>query len=171
MTRMGKVGVALAATLASGCTDATGTVRGGELLLVDQTMNAACAADAGDTWTSLYGCYFGPTGKASCAALPECHGLATGLGGSFGFVCGPTQESCYEGFTHFPFGSDAGAALSAGTIRRNYLRAPGNLGTMPCNPSSGAVICSPSDPGNAYAFTRDDIARIDAWIDGGAQNN
>ena len=88
--------LALLAACALGC-DATGNVQGGQALLPDP-----CAAThGGHTWTDLYACYFGPTGKANCSAQSGCHVSPDGTVASIsGFVCGTTKESCWFGMTH-----------------------------------------------------------------------
>jgi hypothetical protein len=104
---------ALAALALLGC-DATGGPQGGQPLLEDP-----CAAtDGGHTWSDLYTCYFGPSGKASCSALSACHGnFPQGSGGTLngavtsGYVCGSTKQECWYGMTH---AYDAGEADDGG---------------------------------------------------------
>jgi hypothetical protein len=157
------------AAVVSGCSDATGSLRGGTLLLVDQP-NPSCAIDAGSTWTALYACYFGTSGVANCSTLTQCHSTAQAPGGAEGFVCGSTQDACYQGFTHYlaTVGIDAGPAENASAVVM-ALRTAGSGGTMPCA-SVVNGLCN-SSASNAYSFTADDVARINAWIDAGAPNN
>src|SRR5580700_6747273 len=86
----------LASTSSSGC-DATGSAQGGEALIPDP-----CAAThGGHTWTDLYTCYFGPTGKASCSAKAGCHVIANSTPASISaFICGASKEDCWFGMTH-----------------------------------------------------------------------
>jgi hypothetical protein len=172
--------------LATGCSEATGSVQGGDLEVVDTETKAACAPDASNTWPNLYACYFGPNANATCAGQNTCHGSISDLGGQFGFVCGDTAESCYDGVTTFPWKlrtddagamvivkSDAGPVGSAGKLEgalgvEVFLRAPGAAsGFMPCNNVND--LCE--SQGRAYGFTKADIARINAWIDAGAPPN
>jgi hypothetical protein len=175
--------IALLAALATGCSEATGSLKGGELLVVDPESNAACAADAGATWPNLYACYFGPNGQATCAGQNACHGSFDDPGGSLGFVCGDTPDSCYKGFTTYPWRQrtndagdlvvvtgDAGAVASAKAVELN-LRGPGLAGQMPCDLTLAGGIPTCDTQGRAYGFSSADIARINAWIDAGAPPN
>jgi hypothetical protein len=91
----------LAAMALVGC-DASGSTQGGTLLA---ETGSCSAGNLSPTWTNLYECYFGPSGKASCAGQGICHvtpnvtnasslDLATG---STYWVCGGTRESCWQG--------------------------------------------------------------------------
>jgi hypothetical protein len=166
--------LALAATAAllAGCSDATGELRGGQSLYVDP-----CPQDAGHTWTDLYGCYFGPSGKASCSALSECHGSKSnmlGNGGGF-IVLGHTKESAYEGFTRYAVPPDAGPMPVQGATNVVMFLRTSAGGFMPCNGSviAGTFTCNIDStiPGNAYTFTPADMDRINTWINEGAQDN
>jgi hypothetical protein len=122
-----------------------------------------CAEDtdagSGDTWTSLYRDYFGPTGKASCAGTGACHGDTSQAGyqGS-GYVCPSTAAQCYAGIT----------ATAAGLVT------PGPPGSDPTTTGLYGVLrkCAgggsmPKVPATVF-FTAGDMARIDAWIQAGA---
>jgi len=71
----------------------------------------SCAdSEAGDTWTYLYTCYFGPGGKASCTAQGFCHGGPEMTGSlTSGYVCGTSREACWRGMTQGISTCDAGA--------------------------------------------------------------
>jgi hypothetical protein len=166
--------------LASGCSDATGTVRGGEALI-------ASNGDAGAaTFTSLYADFFGPSGQATCTAQAGCHGTAGASGAqTSGFVCGQTKESCWEGMTKGINPVDAGGpVVCVGICPQNTsftcptdptkqtlygglhkVQAAG-LNNMPC---SSVPVCRASQ--SPYTFTQDDLARISTWIQQGAQDN
>jgi hypothetical protein len=147
-----------------GCSDATGTVQGGEALLVDPCAGTGGAAP--HTWSALYACYFGPTGKASCSAQGICHGSATQTGSQIsGFVCGTSSQECWQGMTQ---GMCSGGAVPPCPIVQSgqdptrtglymNLRKSDGTGNMPLN--------------SGFTFTADDMARISAWIQEGAQNN
>jgi hypothetical protein len=178
--------VAALGLAASGCSQATGEVQGGTPLAVETASNGVCGPDAGSTWTDLYSCYFGPSGVASCAALGECHASAASQGAVDGFICGPTKETCFTGFTTWDVvdaGADAGdaditsaPAVVASRVVANLrsVVSPGAL--MPCNPVEETITgqtyvqCN-STAGSAYTFTQADVARIQAWITEGAQDN
>jgi hypothetical protein len=171
----------LAATLVfatvSAC-DANQSPTGGDALFdgaVDpgpQDGQALCiTTDAGDrTWTSLYQDFFGPTGNGQCGAATRtgangttsCHHDGTGNGAlASGFICGDTQESCYEGITS-PQAVFVGQPV-----------------VVPCNPSAsyltqvlrhdGAGIM-PYYP-ETVVFSDDDMARVSGWISAGAPND
>jgi hypothetical protein len=166
--------VAALGLAASGCSQATGEVQGGTPLAVETASSEVCGPDAGSTWTDLYSCYFGPNGVASCAALGECHVSSASAGAADGFICGPTKGTCYTGFTTFD--SDAGPVLGAKNVLVNLRSAASPGGLMPCNlfeeefQGQSFPECSPT-AGRAYTFTEDDMARIEAWITEGAQDN
>jgi hypothetical protein len=166
-----------ALVLASGCTDATGSVRGGDQLLVVQQCTP--------TWTALYANYFGPAGQASCGPgnQANCHGSEDQPGAQLsGFVCGTSQDACWRGMTQgIPL--DGGSSLAglyppllppdAGDLGQTQLlmglhKTASSTGrnNMPCgNPT----VC---DPGQAtYTFTSDDVTCISTWAQQGALNN
>lgn len=165
------VGVLL---LASGCTDATGSVQGGEALTTQAATNCE------PTWTSLYASYFGPTGQASCSPTTQssCHSVATELGAqTSGFVCGSTKDGCWQGMTvgippaeggFFPaiLAPDAGDPTQSQLWLGIHKASGGGLNNMPCgNPT----ICTASV--SAYTFTASDLACISTWAQQGAPNN
>jgi hypothetical protein len=107
---------ALVALLSLAGCDASGGTQGGQLLSPDP----CDLTNGGHTWSDLYTCYFGPTGKANCSAQAQCHASLAGTGAiTSGFVCGTTKEGCWFSMTHpeyilegvFPLTTcDAGAA-------------------------------------------------------------
>jgi hypothetical protein len=160
--------------LGTGCSDATGTVRGGEAL-------TACGASTGDaTFTALYADFFGPCGRASCSGQSSCHGAASQLGATVsGFVCGTSQSSCWQGMT-MGIPADAGGLFppivspDAGDVTQTQLwmglhkaGATTGLNNMPCG--NALQLCPKAQA--TYTFTADDLARIAAWFQQGAQNN
>jgi hypothetical protein len=179
--------VTLALLVLCGCADATGSVSGGGPLL-----STPDAGGAGDTWTDLYADFFGPAGQASCTAQTGCHGLASESGAQIsGFVCGNSKDACWSGMTIgipadaggiFPPIVTAGASDPTKTQLYQALHQPaastsntlcaaagGNPGfacNMPCGNSTSCTA-----QGATYTFTSDDLARISAWIQQGAQDN
>jgi len=112
--------VALVATSLAGC-DASGSTQGGAPVTADR-----CAdPDLGHTWTDLYDCYFGPSGKTSCVAQGFCHGGPNQLGALYpgAWVCGTSRESCWQGTRQAPAGVGA-----AGLVCTN-VAAPSDAGT------------------------------------------
>ena len=174
---------ALAIATTAACTDATGTVQGGELLITDP-----CSTDAPSTWTSLYTCYFGPSGVASCTAQTSCHGASSQLGSQVsGFVCGGSKASCWQGMTQqvdgglFPpivclsaLGCSGGVSDPTKTTLWGDLHqssaSNGQLDNMPCGDPAGTPIPCHADTAT-YTFTSDDLARISSWITQGGQDN
>ena len=165
------------AVVAAACAQATGQVEGGDLLVVDP-----CATSA-PTWTYLYTCLFGPTGKASCASLGSCHGGPQQSGALMsGYVCGTTKESCRDGML---YGEEAGlfapivCMQSLGctslpvsdptktTLWSSLHTASSKLqDNMPCG---DPPVCHPDTA--TYTFTSDDLTQIETWIQQGAQDN
>jgi hypothetical protein len=169
---------ACAAALVSavGCTDATGSVQGG-----DPTTLQVESPDAGGaaTWTVLYETYFGPSGSAPCSAMPGCHRLANEIGAEFsGFVCGDTKDACWQGLT-MGLMSDAGQsqiailAPDAGDPATTtfwsslHKETGGGLGNMPCG--NAAAACPATSA--SYTFTSADLALIRQWFQMGALDN
>jgi hypothetical protein len=178
----------LAVTTQFGCTNATGELQGGDPLVaatppvtdaggtssMESDAFAATTSDClpggahGDnTWTDLYTCYFGPTAPASCASQSGCHSAADQAGAlGSGYVCGTTQQTCWQGMTMsslsglapiaMPFG---GTDPTSATLFSALRKADGTgIDNMPLSPLS-------------YIFQGGDMNRISAWIAGGALNN
>jgi hypothetical protein len=168
--------VPLASLALMACSDATGGVPGGEPLAVDPCA-ASLASGSGHRWQDLYTCYFGPSGKASCASQGVCHGAPDQAGAQLsGFVCGPSRDACWQGITPIasllPHSTDGTQTVLYGSLRKQD-----GTGLMPCTPISRSLpdggtttTCGTSSAGN-YVFTPDDLARIVAWIQEGAQDN
>jgi hypothetical protein len=126
----------------------------------DNVLPAGCAPDGGhggDRWQDLYHCYFGPTGVANCSLNSTCHG--TGAGAAAIWTCGATSAQCYAGMVSGMLVPDGGAHDATMTLLYFSLRkADGSGGSMPQIPED-------------VTFDTQDLARIDAWIMGGAPNN
>jgi hypothetical protein len=160
----------LAATIAvaaSSCSDATGVVSGGQPLVIGPPDPCADGGTS-SSWTDLYTCFFGPTGKASCSAQGTCHGDPSQTGAlSSGFVCGTSKDACWQGMTQgtcnastippCPIVPAGGTASFKSTGLYNNLAKVGGGGNMPQNGS--------------YLFTQADLARIAQWITDGAKND
>jgi hypothetical protein len=160
----------LAAMFSAGalsCSDASGVVRGGEALVVGPPDPCADGGTS-STWTDLYTCYFGPTGKASCSAQGTCHGDSSQSGAlTSGFVCGTSKDACWQGMTQDTYCANAeppcpivppGGSTTFKTtgLYKNLAKVSGG-GNMPQNGS--------------YLFTDADLARIAQWISDGAKND
>lgn len=148
--------------------DATGVERGGDPLVVDP----CDATNGGHTWQDLYICYFGPTGKAGCAGTAQCHGDPSQAGAitppGF-FVCGATRESCWYGMTH----ANCPDAALPGTCRAAVTGTDATSTVLwgRLRGASGPGAHNMPNSSGAYTFTSDDLARISAWIQEGAQDN
>jgi hypothetical protein len=174
----------LLAPLLYGCSDATGSLVGGDSLAAmtapsdastpsgegggggatNQT-NPDCipggsGAHAGNSWTDLYTCYFGTSGTDSCAgSVGNCHGTGTDPGGSI-WACGMTSDSCYKGMTGY-IGLQVTTSKSDPTMAHLYqvICSQGGPGYMP-------LFCPPgTSVGSA------DLDRIAAWVGAGAPEN
>jgi hypothetical protein len=164
----------LSAAAFAACSDAHGTVSGGEPRFdaspegaFTDTGVGCTLADAnadvgsGHAWTDLYRDYFGPTGKASCAGDGTCHGDKDQEGAvNSGYVCGHDADTCYTGIT----------SPSAGLVM------VGDTTTDPKSTTLYAILrkkCGggimPRKP--AYAFDAPDIQRIVDWLRAGAPKN
>jgi hypothetical protein len=159
-------GLALAAV---SCSDATGVVRGGEPLVAPGPADPCVDGGTSSTWTDLYTCFFGPTGRASCSSQGTCHGDPSQTGAlSSGFVCGTSKDECFKGMSDgtycsvntippCPIVPANGTSSFASTGLYRNLAKVGGGGNMPQNGS--------------YLFTKADLARIAQWITDGAKND
>jgi hypothetical protein len=122
----------------------------------------------GVRWQDLYASYFGPTGLASCSQLPgSCHRAGSDLGvPTSGFVCGLTSDACWQGMTEGLAGHPA--LVSPGVT--DATQTPLWVALYKGAPSGG--VLSNNMPQNLkYMFSAGDLARIQAWIQGGAPND
>jgi hypothetical protein len=159
-----------------GCSDATGSVIGGDAISLSASSASSDAAIDGASgvvpphrWQDLYQSYFGLGAPASCAAASLCHG-APGDEGAIvsGYVCGMTKDSCWQGMTQIP---EAGATMYTPLVASSSTQDP--MGTtlwsvLHKSPASGL---NNMPLAGGYTFTQDDMTRIAAWIREGAQNN
>ena len=160
--------------------DAPQSVQGGDTLFDAGTLpqalppgcDAGCLAQApaNATWTALYKDLFGPAGIGQCGdttrtgvnGTTSCHHAAGDNGAvASGFICGDTQQSCYDGITS-PQANFIGqqvvvACSPCGSYLTQVLRHDGG-GIMPYFPEN-------------VVFSDGDMARVSAWIAAGAQNN
>ena len=159
-----------------GCAYASGEVAGGEPLFDAATpLGSDAGVDGPATWTALYKDYFGPTGKANCSSISSsCHGSHDDTGGgTSGFVCATSKDSCWQSAT---MGTDCSSAVmpcpivpTGGTqdptmtgLYKNLHKTDGT-GTMPLFGATTRM--------KGYVFTPTDLARITQWIKEGAQDN
>lgn len=164
----------------SACSDANQKIIGGDPQfdagidpqIVDAQAEAVCIpSDAADqTWTSLYQSFFGPSGIGQCGdstrtgtATTSCHHDGTGQGAlASGFICGDTQDSCYQGITSPQaqfIGTPVVAACNpSGSYVTHVLRQEAGTFGMPFYPET-------------VVFSQTDMDRIRGWISAGAPNN
>jgi hypothetical protein len=170
---------AVALLVLAGCDDATGTLQGGEAL---EDSSTPPTVQCEPTWTSLYTIYFGPLGQASCSPSGDssCHGTASQTGAGFsGFVCGSTQDECWQGMTQ-GISPDAGGLFppilppDAGDPTQSQLwvsihKTTGGGGlsnNMPCgNPPTCTATAA------TYTFKTADLSCLETWAQAGAPNN
>lgn len=159
--------LACATAAGAGACDATGQTRGGELLEPDP-----CASPSLEpTWTNLYKCYFGPTGRASCTAQGSCHGASTqtgargsvppppvigdpNWGAAVGYICGTSSAQCWAGMTQVPCvalgvadgGADAEASAEAGSDAAGDGGIPGDAALEAATDEGGEAEAGPPLP-------------------------
>ena len=164
------------------CGDATGSLVGGDLarqygrrhdrcrrrrrrrgtLPAFPARLQTCAPNPGhdDTWAYLYGCYFAPTGVASCTFTGMCHGGPSELGTSIsgGYMCAPDPTACWNSMTSSGVVSAASDPTSTTLYTVLRTKPTGEETLMPLAPTS-------------VVFGSGDMARIAAWITAGATND
>jgi hypothetical protein len=127
-------------------------------------------APANATWTALYKDLFGPAGIGQCGdatrtgqnGTTSCHQSAGDNGAvASGFICGTTQQSCYDGITSPNANFVGQQVVLACSPCASYL-------TQVLRHDGGGIM--PYFPENVV-FSDDDMARVSAWIAAGAQNN
>jgi hypothetical protein len=127
--------------------------------------------DAGDaTWSSLYANLFGPSGIGQCGdatrsdgtSTTSCHQDGSGNGAiSSGFICGLTQESCYQGITSSMANYEGSQVVVAGDPGGSFLvkiMRSCSGGIMPFLPQS-------------VVFSNDQMSSVSTWIAAGALDN
>ena len=165
---------AMSMALGISCAEAGGEVSGGErrfdatapnLPLGDDAGTSetiACApADraTGHTFTDLYKDYFGHVGGPACSGDGACHGAPEQEGASVsGYVCpAGNRDACYQGLRSSGLVLAADRDIPENSRLYSVLRKVNGAGFMPLRPQC--------------AFDDVDIARITAWIRGGAPND
>jgi len=158
--------------IAAGCSDASGTVKGGESLLDSGTSTeggatiplciAANARGTGHTFSDLFQDYFGNTSGAACSGSSgACHGdaNATGARNSGGFVCPANDKTtCHDTMTTKGLINPGDQAAPENSLLYSTLRKTATgVGTMPKSPLCG--------------FDATDMKRITDWIGAGALND
>jgi hypothetical protein len=175
---------ALAVASASGCSDASGTTKGGELRPgydasapppLDVPVTEPTFADAEPTtWRGIYRDYFGRRSEASCAGNGQCHDSADRLGAKRSqFVCGDV-DGCYKSLrtsidldpriSTRPLVADADIPNPSGAYLFKVISYREPDGTLQANRLMPQI---PAD----YAFMPVAINRMQAWIAAGAKNN
>lgn len=127
------------------------------------------------TWPALYNDLFGPASIGQCGdatrtgqnGTSSCHHDPGGAGAiASGFVCGETQQQCFDGITN---------------PAANFLGQPVVVACSPCGSyltqvlrhsdgEGGITGIMPIQPETAI-FSADDMARVSAWIAAGANSN
>jgi hypothetical protein len=155
---------------AAACSDAAGTVTGGEGRFdaqVPQLPPMPSTCGEGTTWSSLYKDYFGPTGKGSCSGATgdenNCHLAPTAAGAlaSNGYTCGATKDTCFTSFKDVLLPPMFGKAHYFEAVLRQetpQMCPPACLSPMPLRPPSAVFVAC-------------DLDRIRKWADNGAKND
>lgn len=192
-TKRRRLDLALLALGFCACSDATGTLQGGQpqpLPPISGNGGSSGAASASSgagtgssgagagssgetapvaTWTYLYKTYFGsPVMYVGCGSAQQiCHQAKADSGVTIipisGFVCGTTAAECYQGMT------TATPPLISATYAANPTKAPLYLALF-TGGTPGATSDNMPQTG-LYAFTPSDMALIAQWIKNGAPNN
>ena len=179
----------LGGTVVFACATATGKVEGGDALfdasvpVANADAKVSCDIDfdggaaSGDasveggvtasaTWTALFGDYFGPTGRASCAGDGSCHGDSgqQGAKSSGNYVCGADKDACRNSLLSTDTGliqipRDQDKPENSGLVQELRRRASDGsvTGLMPKRPQC--------------IFEPGAIGRIELWIKNGAPND
>lgn len=138
--------------LLSGCPGGGDTGSGGTSGTAG-TGGASGTGGAGEvTWTLLYNTIFGPNGTSSCAANGGCHTVVQS-----GFKCGTTKALCYKGMV------DAGLISPGAEASSSVLVTKGK--SPLCGPLGGGM------PKIGKCVTEAQVAKIQAWLDGGGEMN
>lgn len=122
----------------------------------------------------MYGCYFGPqAANGGCAgANGECHATSAGEGvPKSGFVCGATQDSCWQGVMNAALtlvtpDTKAATGLEAYVYKAGSTPGPAS-NNMPLSSFGGPPVMNASWKG----FTPADLGCISDWAAAGAPNN
>jgi hypothetical protein len=165
----------LAALVAPACSNATDEVVGGEPLPVIANM-AKCSAKgpACSTWSYLYDCYFGPVGIAGCSAQSQCHTSASGTGAQlgYGFVCGATAETCWQGMTGMSGGLPLASNAADPTMSLLYTALHKSTVAKITALSNNMPLMNPMNTTvPAFTFQPADLDCITGWIAAGAKND
>jgi hypothetical protein len=111
----------------------------------------------GHRWQDLYNCYFGPRGNVACGSAASCHGQSSDPGAlASHFVCGPTSDACWQSLTTLTVPPDGGSDPTMARLYAVLCKSDGS-GIMP--------------QGCPERLLTGDLARIAAWIQGGAPND
>jgi hypothetical protein len=168
----------LGAWASAACASADGTVRGGEarydaappLPLVVPITEPTFADAPPTSWKGLYRDFFGRRSTASCAGNGVCHDGTDKPGArASGFVCADV-DGCYASLRtargpldQRPLVEDADVATPAHARLFEVIRYRTADGQLLANRGM------PQLPAN-FAYSPDDVARMNAWIQAGAKN-
>ena len=178
------IGLVIALVSAAACSDATGSLEGGQAIIVANeggtsgsgmsgstsgSTSGSGTSEAGScppggtpTFSELYACYFTTCGVAGCHGTPIDDGAVIS-----GFVCGTSASDCAMGMMTsvvtgtVPIVPTGGAKDATTTGLYSALNKGGTVG--------GASNNMPVLP--VIVFSQADLAAIEAWIQGGAPNN
>jgi hypothetical protein len=156
------------------CSDATGSLKGGEALLAPPA-DCTLTGPACSTWTHVYACYFGPNGKhGGCSSQGQCHGSAMGTGAvSSGFVCGTSQAECWKGMTMSTNQFLPTLVRSGVTnFKATYLyQSIYKDGTTPSSAANNMPVTTFGGPPFMPGFTPAELSCMDGWVSAGAKND
>ena len=173
------VGFALSAPVA--CTSATGDVRGGEArfdaaspdpLVVP--ISEPTFADAPPTsWRGIYRDFFGRRSKASCAGNGTCHEAGRGGAKVSNFICADV-DGCWSSLRT---AKDPDPRVSmVALVEAVDSAAPDNaylFKVVRFRTADGTLVPNRGMPQvpRDFAYSADDVTRMQAWIKAGAKND
>ena len=175
------LGLAVSAVAAGACTSATGEVRGGEARfdaaspdpLVVPISEPAFADAPPTTWRAIYRDFFGRRAKASCAGNGTCHEAGRAGSTTSNFVCADV-DSCWQSLRA---AKDPDPRVSTvALVEAADVAAPDNaylFKVVRFRSLDGTLVPNRGMPQlpRDYAYSAEDVARIQAWIKAGAKND
>jgi hypothetical protein len=176
-----------------GCSDATGSLQGGEARPLPAVVGSSGTGSGGSgasesgsagsaggtgssgssppaaTWTNMYALYFGNKNTGGCGSLSLiCHQSPGDSGDKVapvsGFVCGTTAASCYAGMMNAT--PPLVTAADAADPTKAYL-----LSVLALTGTTAGMFTDNMPQSGLYTFGPSDISLITQWIQDGAPNN
>jgi hypothetical protein len=187
-----RLDLALVGLALCGCSDATGSLQGGESRPLPPIIGPSGTSSGGSgtsesgsagstggtgssgsapldpTWANMYALYFGNPNTGGCGSLTlVCHQAAGDSGAMVPpishFVCGKTAASCYAGMMSAT--PPLVTAADAADPTKAYLF------TVLATGGTAGMYTNNMPQTGLYTFSASDVAFIATWIKNGAPNN